>query len=130
MTKRKRRHVESGELHRRGERRVLLPNETAPGAAQLVVPHQYVDTVIVGVCHACGARFGPGQEEEWQRHMRPCYLQHEGEVRAEREERKKRLAIFQEESWDPELARHFRKVGDRMLREGRLTMHPNERANG
>ena len=130
MAKKRRRHVESGEIARRGGRRVILPGEARAGATELAVPAGLADTVVVGVCHACGARFGPGQEEEWQRHLRPCYMRHEGEIRGARQASRSQLEIFSEEAWDPELAAYFRKVGDRMLREGRLEMRPHERADG
>jgi hypothetical protein len=42
--------------------------------------------------------------------------------------KKKRLAVLQPESWDVEVEEHLRKVGERMKREGRLTVRPNERA--
>jgi NMD protein affecting ribosome stability and mRNA decay len=94
------------------------------------VPGQYADPeppVIVGVCHTCEARFYRGQEEDWQRHVGQCAREHLDEVMDARAEQKKRLSIFDEESWDPEWAAHQRDVGKRMLAEGRLVAKPNER---
>jgi hypothetical protein len=36
------------------------------------------------------------------------------------------MPVFEE--WDPEVAAHLRKVGERMVAEGRLEVKPSERA--
>jgi hypothetical protein len=46
------------------------------------------------------------------------------EARTERLE--ERMPVFDE--WDPEVAAHMRKVGERMLEERRLEVKPSERA--
>jgi len=100
--------------------------EFKPGARTLMVPRGYEDqdVVLVGHCTTCEAKFYRGQEDDWQRHVGRCAREHLGEIMAAREEHKKRMAIFQEESWDPEWAAHQRKVGKRMLAEGRLVAKP------
>jgi hypothetical protein len=86
----------------RSEGGIILPNGVVPPrAAQLLVPRGYEDPeppVMVGVCHTARA------------------------------EHKKRMAVFDDDSWDPEIRQHMDKVGERMKREGRLVVRPNERA--
>lgn len=122
-----------GEARARGG--LVLPGPQRPRGSQvLYVPGQYADgrepPVLVGTCSTCDRVFYRGEEDEWQRHVGWCARQHLGEILEHREERKRRLAIFQEERWDPERAAHFEKVGKRMLEEGRLQMKPHERADG
>jgi hypothetical protein len=119
----------------RGRGGLVLPGgqPARSGTAQLYVPRGYEDEgreppVLVGTCTTCDRIFYRGEEEEWQRHVGWCARQHLPEILDERQARKSRLEIFQEESWDPELAAYFKRVGDRMLREGRLTMRRNERS--
>jgi hypothetical protein len=116
----------------RSEGGIILPNGVVPPrAAQLLVPRGYEDPeppVMVGVCHTCDARFYRGQEEDWQRHVGDCARAHLGEIMAARAEHKKRMAVFDDDSWDPEIRQHMDKVGERMKREGRLVVRPNERA--
>lgn len=49
------------------------------------------------------------------------------DARAEREAEKRRLALFHEHP-DPEVEAHMLRVGERMRREGRWEVKPNERA--
>lgn len=116
----------------RGRGGLVLPGDPrAGGRPQLFVPPGYEtgrEIVLVGVCSTCDRRFYRGEEEDWQRHVGKCARQHLPEILAAREDRKKRLAVFQEENWDVELQAHLNKVGERMLREGRLEMKPNERS--
>lgn len=110
--------------------RLILPGDSPrPTAPTLFVPRGYEDAPqrIVGVCHICGERFEEaGSEQEWQRHVGACARAHMAEIHAESERR--RASVFSEESWDPEVAEHLRKVGERMVKEGRMEMRPNERA--
>jgi hypothetical protein len=46
---------------------------------------------------------------------------------ADRHDQKHRLRLFHE-SQDPEIEEHMKRVGDRMRREGRWTVHPSEKA--
>ena len=70
-------------------------------------------------CRLCG-----GQHDE--QGMARCASGHMDEARGER--LKERMPIFDPESWDPEVERHMREVGKRMLREGRLEVKKSERA--
>lgn len=38
-----------------------------------------------------------------------------------------RMPVFDPNEWSPEAEAHLAEVGRRMLKEGRLTMHPHER---
>lgn len=109
--------------------RIILPNEAPAGKRALFVPRGYEagPVVLEGVCHTCRERFGKGQEQAWQEHVGRCAREHIGEIMGARAEQKKRMAVFDEETWDPEWAAHQRKVGQRMIREGRLVPKPNER---
>lgn len=130
MSQKRRRVRRAGSA--RSEGGIILPNGAVPPrSAQLLVPRGYEDPeppVMVGVCTTCDARFYRGQEEDWQRHVGPCARAHLGEIMDARAAKKKRLAALQPESWDVELEAHMAKVGERMKREGRLTVRPNERA--
>jgi hypothetical protein len=81
------------------------------------------DAQPVGRCNVCGVPFF--SREEGERHMGPCAREHLGEIQEQRA--KSRIAMFDEENWDPELRAHLDKVGKRMVAEGRLEMKPNER---
>jgi N-acetyl-anhydromuramyl-L-alanine amidase AmpD len=110
--------------------RLILPGDRPrPTTAQIFVPTGYENAPrrVVGVCHICGERFEePGQEADWQKHVGACARAHMAEIHAESERRRK--SVFHEDQWDPEVAEHLRKVGERMIEEGRLEVRPNERA--
>lgn len=80
----------------------------------------------IGLCHICGEEFHRGEEQDWQKHVYRCAMDNLPEIMAEREEQKKRMAIFHE-SANPDVDAHLAKVGERMLREGRLVMKKSER---
>jgi hypothetical protein len=82
------------------------------------------DAEPTGRCYTCGVPFY--SREEGERHMGPCARSRLEEIQAER--KSKRLPFMDEESWDPEVAAHMRKVGERMLAEGRMEVKPSERA--
>lgn len=82
------------------------------------------DAPVVGRCYVCGIPFYSQQEGE--RHVGPCARSRLGEIQAERA--KNRIPMFDEELWDKELEDHYRAVGQRMVAEGRMVMHKNERA--
>jgi hypothetical protein len=109
--------------------RIILPREPQLGDRTLYVPrgHETGTVVLVGVCHTCQQRFGRGQEQEWQEHVGRCAREHLDAIMHERE-KKKRASVFNEDNWDPEVAAHLKKVGERMLEEGRMVLKPNERA--
>jgi hypothetical protein len=85
-------------------------------------------TRVVGVCHVCGAKFGEGSETAWQRHVGECARAHMDEIMAARPSQALKGGPFDPESWDPEVEAHMRKVGETMLREGRMEVLPHERA--
>jgi hypothetical protein len=75
----------------------------------------------------------PGQEREGMRtlHVPRGYetgpTKIVGEIMTARAAKKKRMAVFDTDTWDPEYEAHMRRVGERMIREGRLVTRPNER---
>lgn len=84
-----------------------------------------VCTVPTGPDEVCGRLYYPGEERAWQKHVGECAREHADAIHAERPS--VRLpAVY--ESPDPEVDAHMQKVGERMKREGRLTVHPSERA--
>lgn len=110
-------------------KRLILPGEAASG----LTIHLPRDEEPVAVCRVpvgggevCGKPFFPGEERAFQKHVGECAREHADEIRAESPRQK--MPVFDEETWDPEVAAHMREVGRRMLREGRLETKPNERA--
>lgn len=83
---------------------------------------------VVGVCNVCGAEFGEGQEQTWQKHVGNCARKHMDEILAMRPSQRNKGGPFDPDTWDPEVEAHMREVGRRMLREGRLEVLPHERA--
>ncbi len=81
---------------------------------------------VTGECYLCGVEFAAG--DNVVAHLKSCVADAGHDHRMAEEERKERMAIFSEEAWDPEVAAHMRKVGERMLREGRLETKRSERA--
>jgi hypothetical protein len=83
-----------------------------------------VCTVPTGGGEVCGKRFYPGEERAWQRHVGECARAHEAEIAAV--SLKRRMPVFDDDTWDPEWAEHMRKLGARMKAEGRLETKPHE----
>lgn len=108
---------------------ILLPKGVNPGLT-IHVPKGYEERkgTRIGVCHVCGALFFKGETVAWQKHVGKCARANIDRLRAQ--SLRARAPIFDENNWDPEVAAHLKKVGKRMLEEGRLEMRPNERANG
>ena len=117
--------------------KLILPgDERANTGMTLLVPRGYetgamgeptmVCRVPVGPGEVCGAAFWPGEERKFQSHVGRCAQEHETEIHNESPRTK--LPIFDEANWDPEVAAHLKKVGARMLKEGRFVMHKSERA--
>lgn len=128
MKRRGSRILVPGEAQARGG--LILPGEAArQGVPELLVPRGYESgpRVLVGKCLVCDATFHRGEEDEWQRHVGRCARQALPELMDARAEERKRLAVFDEENWNPDVAEHLRKVGKRMLAEGRMVLKPNER---
>lgn len=103
-----------------------------PRALTLYVPKGYEDRgSLVGRClvPGCGAQFYQGEEGAWQRHVGDCARRHMDRIQAVSPQARFRGTVFDEDQWDPEVARYFRtRVGPRMKEEGRLEVRPNERA--
>lgn len=83
-----------------------------------------VDERTLG-CHLCKRLWPKRQRREWERHFAACVSEHRDEI--EQQSRARRLDGLLD-PWDPEVAEHMAKVGERMKREGRLEVHPSERA--
>lgn len=83
---------------------------------------------VVGKCHVCGSEFGEGQEAAWEKHVGRCARAHIDDIRQSAHEQLRKGTLWDEDTWDPEVAAHLREVGKRMLREGRLEVLPHERA--
>jgi hypothetical protein len=69
-----------------------------------------------------------GEEQAWQDHTVRCARRHIDEIRAMAPSEKHKGTVFDPETWDPEIDEHMRKVGQRMIAEGRLTVRKSERA--
>lgn len=108
---------------------LVLPGGQPPVRAPILhVPAGYEDSgPIVGKClvPGCGAVFYAGQEDDWQRHVGACARSNMDRI--EGLSIRKRMPVFDEDTWDPEWAEHQAKVGERMKREGRLVPHKHER---
>lgn len=104
------------------------------GGSRLWHPGMDMDREPTMVCRVpvnaegdlCLAPFYPGEERTWAEHMRTCAIEHRDAIHACSP--RTRAPWTDPEFWDPELSAHNREVGRRMLREGRLLQHPNERA--
>lgn len=90
---------------------------------QIVVPPDMAD-VMIGRCTVpgCGARFFEGEEAAWQKHVGPCGRRNLDKIKANMA----RHPLY--DDWDPEVTKHMREVGKTMIREGRMTIKPNETA--
>lgn len=85
----------------------------------------FVCRVPVSATETCGEVFYEGERKQWERHMVRCARKHADEIEAASHHRQ---TDPMRNPWDPELAEHMKRVGDRMLREGRLIVKKNERA--
>lgn len=74
----------------------------------------------------CGRLFEPGEERAFQKHVGDCAREHIDQIRAGSPRAK--MPVLDPNEWDPEIEEHMRKVGRRMIREGRLEVRKNERA--
>lgn len=106
-----------------------------PGGPAILVPSRYADKdveatmicrVPVGGGEICGKPFFPGEERAWQKHVGECAARHRDEI--DEQSPRTRLPAFDPERDDPEIAAHMKKVGKRMLEEGRWVVKPSERA--
>jgi hypothetical protein len=102
---------------------------------QILVPRGFEDKPV-GRCMACAparARdgLGPltfyaGQEEQWQAHVAACATRNLDDLRALAPSERAKGTIFAEDQQDRELEAHYAAVRERMRREGRTEVRPNE----
>jgi hypothetical protein len=96
----------------------------------LILPHsaqpKYVCRVPTDDGSLCGKRFYEDEQRKFQSHVIACSKEHEAAVQAERPSSKVPV-LYDRDFWDPEYEDHMRKVGNRMVAEGRMEMRPNER---
>lgn len=92
-----------------------------PGRFALIIPRPQI-----GFCDVCEVPFFT--DRDVRQHMGSP--EHEDGVQRAREaeQRSRALLAFMHEDPDPEITEHMRKVGERMRREGRWVVHPNEKA--
>jgi hypothetical protein len=96
-----------------------------PGVTRDDEDPQFVCTVPVDVAGTpCGREFYEDERLAFQHHVGACAREHMEHIQAQR--LTARLPAFA--PWDEEVEAHMRVVGERMRREGRLTVRPNERA--
>jgi hypothetical protein len=101
---------------------LILPSERR---VTVVIPHDSGRRAI-GFCGLCEVPFY--SDRDMRGHLSGgAHADALEQARAARELQNRRLAIFNEHP-DPEAEAHLLKVGRRMLREGRWTVRPNERA--
>lgn len=106
------------------------PETRAPGLT-LYVPQGYEDEdpyPLKCLVPGCGARFSIDHKPLWERHVGECARANLDALREISPVARQKGTVFDEDSWDPELAEHMRGVGERMQREGRMEVRPNERA--
>lgn len=94
-----------------------------PRRARLLVPAgTNADRTVVGKCLPCGAEFY--DPADYMRHVPRCGDL--DELRAMAPSHTNRDSIFGEQYKDRELERHWRGVRERMKREQRTEVRPNE----
>ncbi len=80
-----------------------------------------------GYCGVCGEILTGGYRAS-RDHLTACAKQHIDSIRAASPQEREKGGPFDPESWDPEVEAHLKKVGEQMLKEGRWTVHPHEKA--
>lgn len=76
-------------------------------------------------CNVCGSLFRESEQRSWQQHVGPCARANIDRIKAKMD---RAGAGPLGEDFDPEVTKHMRRVGEQMLREGRLEVKPSERA--
>jgi hypothetical protein len=96
---------------------------TLPGRFGLILIRDQI-----GRCYICHVPFY--SQRDMAAHMAtPEHKDAVDAAQAEREEQKRRLALFHDdEQADTEVEAHLKKVGERMKAEGRWEVKPSERA--
>lgn len=116
--------------------KLILPGDIAQRkqSLQLYVPRGHESQVQpgerIGRCLVpdCGAIFFKGEEAAWQRHVGECARANMDKIEELAAEHRREGSVWDENNWDPEAAAHLQgPVKEAMLREGRMTLKPNER---
>lgn len=89
------------------------------------IPPQYREPT--GHCNVCGEDLY-GTVGDAQKHMGACARANIDAIRAAAPSQKRKGGPFDPDLWDPEVEEHLRKVGKRMLAEGRMEVLPSEKA--
>jgi hypothetical protein len=89
------------------------------------IPHQRLEPPN-GYCSICDMDLW-GSVGDLQAPMAACVRANIDEIRAQAPSVKHKGGPFDPENWNPDAEAHLKKVGERMLKEGRLEMLPNER---
>lgn len=112
---------------------LIIPGSTGRrGALTLYLPASAMEEptmvcrVPTGLETTCGALFYPGQENLFQHHCGDCAKANAEWVQTA--SIRKRLPFMDDDWWDPEVAEHMRRLGQRMRDENRLEVKPHERA--
>jgi hypothetical protein len=130
-------------MARPAHKKLILPGdvERSGGRLTIHVPSGYEDEQEAAqapgalVCHVivdhdrrlmCGRVYGPDERAAFERHCGNCAREHMDEIK--KAGIAHRVPIMDPATWDPEVEAHMNELGKRMLREGRLTVRPNERA--
>lgn len=99
-------------------------------ALKLILPRsaqpKYVCRVPTDEGGGCGEPFYEDERQAFEAHVIACATRNENAVQAERPSNQVPV-LYDRDFWDPEYEDHMRKVGRRMVREGRKEIRPNER---
>lgn len=105
--------------------RGVILGEKKPDGLTILVPRGNEDPLsLLCLVPGCGKAFARGEKEAWQRHCASCAKANLDKIHAAMD---RRPALMRED-FDPEVSKHMRQVGARMIEEGRLEVKPSERA--
>lgn len=96
---------------------------------EIIVPREYAEPRPLK-CNSpgCLQTFRVSEASLWQRHCVECGVRHLDEIRAIAPSVRDKGTIWDENQWDPEIAAHMRRVGERMLKDGDFEVHKHEQA--
>lgn len=108
----------------------ILGPQDVPRRRRIFVPSGYEDRQIVRKClvPGCGQEFARGQEAQAEAHAVRCARANLDTIRAMAPSEANKGTVFGPEHRDLEMEAHFREVRQRMEREGRREILPNEAA--
>lgn len=92
----------------------------------ILVPPSHADRpppAFICLVPGCEVTFGEHERREYQEHTGRCARENMDKIRAQTAPHPVLGGDF-----DPEVTAHMRKVGQRMLAEGRMEVKPSERA--